>query len=120
MMYRSVPVTPNLYPDVSRRENGKKLSSVIKRIVDVVGSILGLILVAPLFLVIALAFGFLPRAPCFSSVRVGRDGAPFVFLKFRSMHLDNDTHVHKQYVTQLIAGEAEPQTPVWQYKAYTS
>ena len=31
----------------------------------------------------------------------------FTFLKFRSMHIDNDPSVHKEYVTKLIAGRAE-------------
>jgi len=31
-----------------------------------------------------------------------------VFLKFRSMYVGNDSHVHKEYVQKLIAGNAEP------------
>ena len=30
-----------------------------------------------------------------------------VFLKFRSMYVNNDTQVHKQYVQRLIAGKAD-------------
>jgi lipopolysaccharide/colanic/teichoic acid biosynthesis glycosyltransferase len=79
---------------------------------DVVGSIVGLILFAPIFVMVALAIRLSSKGPVFfSQVRVGRYGAPFVFLKFRSMYLDNDVHLHKQYVTQLIAGQAEPQPP---------
>ena len=32
-----------------------------------------------------------------------------MFLKFRSMYVDNDADVHKKYVQQLIAGKAEKQ-----------
>jgi lipopolysaccharide/colanic/teichoic acid biosynthesis glycosyltransferase len=107
------PSHPALYPDVSRRENRRKSFLVIKRTMDVVGSIFGLILFSPLFLAIALAIRLSSKGPVFfRQVRVGRYGTPFVFLKFRSMYLDNNAHSHKQYVTQLIAGQAELQAPV--------
>lgn len=106
------PSHPALYPDVSRRENRKRSFLVIKRTIDVIGSLFGLILCGPLFVVIALAIRFSSKGPVFfRQVRVGRYGTPFVFLKFRSMYLDNNAHLHKQYVTQLIAGQAEPQPP---------
>ncbi len=43
----------------------------------------------------------------FKQRRVGQDGKPFTFLKFRSMHVDNDSSIHREYVTQLIAGQAQ-------------
>lgn len=104
------PSHPALYPDVSRRENGRRAFLVTKRIIDVVGSVVGLILFAPAFLLIALAIRLSSKGPVlFRQVRVGRYGTPFVFLKFRSMYIDNSAHLHKQYVTQLIAGQADPQ-----------
>ena len=33
----------------------------------------------------------------------------FVFLKFRSMYVNNDASVHEKYVRELIAGQAERQ-----------
>ena len=39
--------------------------------------------------------------------RVGQYGNLFVFLKFRSMYVNNDAAVHKEYVQQLIAGKAD-------------
>ena len=35
--------------------------------------------------------------------RVGRYGQTFTFLKFRSMFVNNDHNVHKEFVTRLIA-----------------
>ena len=106
------PSHPALYPDVSRRENGRRAFLILKRVIDVVGSVLGLIFFAPVFLVIALAIRLSSKGPAlFRQVRVGRYGTPFVFLKFRSMYLDNSAQLHKQYVTQLIAGQADPQRP---------
>jgi lipopolysaccharide/colanic/teichoic acid biosynthesis glycosyltransferase len=104
------PSHPTLYPDVSRRENGAQFSSVAKRVMDITGSLIGLIVSAPLFLVIALAVKLSSKGPVFfKQQRVGRYGTPFVFLKFRSMYSNNDPHTHRQYVKQLIAGQAERQ-----------
>lgn len=104
------PSHPTLYPDISRRENRKPFFSVIKRMIDVTASVVGLLLCSPLFLVIAVAIKLSSRGPVFfRQQRVGRYGTPFSFLKFRSMQINNDPHVHKQYVEQLIAGQAERQ-----------
>jgi lipopolysaccharide/colanic/teichoic acid biosynthesis glycosyltransferase len=106
------PSHPTLYADVSRRENGRRPFLMIKRMIDVAGSMLGLVLCAPLFLMIAVAIRLSSKGPVFfRQLRVGRYGTPFVFLKFRSMYLDNDPHLHEQYVTRLIAGQVEPQAP---------
>jgi lipopolysaccharide/colanic/teichoic acid biosynthesis glycosyltransferase len=76
---------------------------------DVVGSAMALIICTPLFLIISLAIKASSDGPVFfRQQRVGQYGKHFTFLKFRSMHMDNDPSVHKQYVTKLIAGEAEP------------
>ncbi len=75
---------------------------------DIAGSALALIMCAPLFLVIALAIKASSKGPVFfRQQRVGQYGQCFTFLKFRSMHINNDPSVHKEYVTKLIAGQAE-------------
>jgi len=43
----------------------------------------------------------------FRQKRIGEHGTPFTFLKFRSMFINNDSSEHKEYVRQLIAGQAE-------------
>jgi lipopolysaccharide/colanic/teichoic acid biosynthesis glycosyltransferase len=70
-----------------------------------------LVLGAPLFLLIALAIKLSSRGPVlFRQVRVGQFGAPFVFLKFRSMYVGNDANIHREYVKALISGQAEKMT----------
>ncbi|HZR56655.1 MAG TPA: sugar transferase [Terriglobales bacterium] len=102
------PSNPTLYPDLSRRDKSKKLYCVLKRFMDVAGSLLALILFAPVFLLIAAAIKLTSKGPVFfEQKRVGQYGKSFVFLKFRSMHVNNDASVHKEYVRQLIAGQAE-------------
>lgn len=62
-----------------------------KRIVDVLGAFLGLILLAPLLAVLAVAIKLESRGPVlFRQLRTGRGGKPFVIYKFRSMRVDAD------------------------------
>jgi exopolysaccharide biosynthesis polyprenyl glycosylphosphotransferase len=64
---------------------------VIKRLFDLALVIPSLILLAPVFLVIALLIKVDSRGPLFySQVRIGQDGAPFTFPKFRSMQPGSD------------------------------
>lgn len=68
-----------------------KFSRWSKRVVDLVASGVLLVLAFPIMLLIALAMKLEegPRAPVFyRQVRVGRNDAPFVVLKFRSMRED--------------------------------
>jgi lipopolysaccharide/colanic/teichoic acid biosynthesis glycosyltransferase len=106
------PSHPTLYPDLSNPKNGGNLFSAAKRAIDVLGSALGLLIGSPLFLVIASAIKFSSKGPVFfRQQRVGQYGAPFVFLKFRSMSVDNDCGIHRDYVRALISGRAERKSP---------
>jgi exopolysaccharide biosynthesis polyprenyl glycosylphosphotransferase len=104
------PSNPTLYPDLTRRDNAKKLFCAVKRIMDVAGSALALLLFAPILLAIAIAIKLTSKGPVFfRQKRVGQYGEQFVFLKFRSMHVNNDASVHKAFVKKLIAGKAQGQ-----------
>jgi lipopolysaccharide/colanic/teichoic acid biosynthesis glycosyltransferase len=70
-----------------------------------VGSIAALILFAPLFGLIALAVKLSSEGPVFfRQERVGEHGRPFTFLKFRSMRVNNDVGVHKQWFKDYLSG----------------
>ena len=61
----------------------------VKRLIDVVCALLALILLSPLFLVVAwLIRRDSPGPIFFSQERIGRLGRPFNIYKFRSMHTD--------------------------------
>jgi lipopolysaccharide/colanic/teichoic acid biosynthesis glycosyltransferase len=97
---------PALYPDLVNHSEGKRGLLLIKRTVDVIGSSLMLLLCAPAFLVIALAVKATSKGPVFfKQRRVGQYGRCFTFLKFRSMYVNNDHGVHKEFVTKLIASQ---------------
>ena len=67
-----------------------------KRVLDVIGAIGLMIVLFPVFLVIAIAVKLTSRGPAFyRSERVGIGGRIFKFYKFRSMYVDADKRVEE-------------------------
>ena len=65
---------------------------LMKRLVDVLGSVAAIALLAPLMLVVALAIKWEDHGPVFfRQRRIGWNGDEFVCLKFRSMSMHADT-----------------------------
>lgn len=63
----------------------------MKRIFDIVASGIGLVLLSPLFLVLAIWIKMDSKGPVFyRQVRVGKNNKNFRILKFRSMHVGAD------------------------------
>jgi lipopolysaccharide/colanic/teichoic acid biosynthesis glycosyltransferase len=97
-----------LYPDLTHPGSRRQSDLVMKRAIDIVGSLLVTLICLPLFLIIALAIKLTSKGPVlFRQSRVGQYGRPFVLFKFRTMHANNDPSVHREYVTKLIANQAE-------------
>lgn len=64
------------------------------------------ILQLPLFLLICAAIKLDSKGPVFYLAKsVGKNGNFFSMFKFRSMGVNNDSEIHKDYVTKLIKGE---------------
>ena len=104
------PSNQTLYPDLSTRDDARKAFRVMKRAMDILGSAIALIFLSPIFLIIAAAIKATSEGPVFfRQRRVGQHGKAFVFLKFRSMYVNNDAAAHREYVRQLIAGKADQQ-----------
>jgi len=102
------PSDPVLYPDLFSPSRDQRSQLRTKRAMDIAGSTLMLIACMPLFAVIALLIRATSKGPIlFRQDRIGQYGRRFTFLKFRSMRVDNDETVHKEYVKRLIAGVAE-------------
>jgi lipopolysaccharide/colanic/teichoic acid biosynthesis glycosyltransferase len=98
------PLAP-LYPDLIMRATTTRVSRALKRALDIVGSLVALIALSPLFIAIALVIKASSPGPVlFRQRRIGRHGVPFTFLKFRSMHASNDPQQHRAFVTQFIGG----------------
>ncbi len=78
----------------------------IKRGIDIVGALVGMLLFSPIILLTAIAVKATSKGPViFKQLRLGKGGVPFVFYKFRSMYSNMDDKIHREYVSQLIQGK---------------
>ena len=69
----------------------RQVNLIIKRIIDLLGSGLGLILISPIFLItILLIKTTMPGPIFFTQERVGKDKKIFKILKFRTMKVDKE------------------------------
>jgi len=89
-----------------------------KRVLDISGALIAIVLLSPIMLMVGLAVKATSRGPMiFKQVRVGKGGEPFVFYKFRSMRADADQSVHRSYVEGIIRGRSEDkegqEKPAW-------
>ncbi|MBN1582135.1 MAG: sugar transferase [Anaerolineae bacterium] len=73
-----------------RSDQVSKRARVVKRAIDIVVSLLGLILLAPLLVIIAVLVKLTSRGPVlYPSQRMGLGGKSFTMYKFRSMYVDS-------------------------------
>ncbi|MCO7177090.1 sugar transferase [Sporolactobacillus kofuensis] len=75
--------------DLHAELRGQKTYLITKRLIDIFGAIVGLIIFSPLLLIVALLIKLEDRKGTiiFKQTRVGENGQPFVIYKFRSMIL---------------------------------
>jgi exopolysaccharide biosynthesis polyprenyl glycosylphosphotransferase len=100
-------LTSPLYSDLFETEKRKKGDLLLKRMLDLGGSVLALLAFSPVFLILAAIIKFSSRGPVFfRQQRVGQYGKKFVFLKFRSMRTSSNDSIHKEYVKSFINGTA--------------
>ena len=65
------------------------LYSISKRTMDIVSSLVGLILLSPLFLLVAILIKLDSKGPIiFKQIRIGKNSKPFYIYKFISMKID--------------------------------
>ncbi len=79
-----------------RRFGLPRSSRILKRAFDLIATLLGLIVVAPLMGLIAVAIRLDSKGPIFfRQIRVGREGRHFSIMKFRSMAADAEALKHQ-------------------------
>jgi exopolysaccharide biosynthesis polyprenyl glycosylphosphotransferase len=102
----------NLYPDLEPEDPSAKAAETIKRSIDIIGSFCALVLLSPVFLIIAIVIKATSKGPIlYKQQRMGRYGTRFTFLKFRSMYYQSDAKVHQNYVRQFISGKYDQAQP---------
>lgn len=78
----------------------------IKRLMDIVGAITGMILFLPAFMIVSLIIKATSPGPVlYKQKRVGYKSVIFTLMKLRSMRTDGDSKIHQEYVTNLIKGQ---------------
>ena len=81
-------------------------NQILKRWLDILGALIGLVLFSPVMLITAIAIKLTSPGPIiFRQTRLGKRGNHFSFLKFRSMTTGNDDRVHREFVLHLIDGK---------------
>ena len=92
-----------LYSDLLREHDLRNVRKWIKRGIDIMGALMGIIFFSPVMLIVAIMIKITSCGPIlFRQERLGFLGKKFTFLKFRSMYVNCSEERHKEYVTKLI------------------
>jgi exopolysaccharide biosynthesis polyprenyl glycosylphosphotransferase len=84
-------------------------SRAVKRTLDIVGALVGLVVTAPLFAYAAVRIKRDSPGPVlFRQRRLGIDMTEFTALKFRTMKVDTDPDEHRRYIRQVMDAGAAP------------
>jgi exopolysaccharide biosynthesis polyprenyl glycosylphosphotransferase len=82
-------------------------SLMLKRAIDIVGSVLGLLMAAPVFLVAAWRIKRESPGPVFfRQKRLGMGMNEFTALKFRTMDVNADDAPHREFIRQTMTADA--------------
>ena len=74
--------------DVKEKIQNKKIQFFIKRISDIILSFIGIIVLSPVYLIVAIAIKLDSKGPViFKQIRVGRNEKNFIIFKFRTMEV---------------------------------
>jgi lipopolysaccharide/colanic/teichoic acid biosynthesis glycosyltransferase len=97
-----------IYPDLASEIASKRVPLLVKRCLDILGSVLALLMLAPLMIAIALAIKLTSPGPVlFRQTRLGQSGKGFTFLKFRSMYAKADPAIHEAYIKRFISNKTD-------------
>jgi exopolysaccharide biosynthesis polyprenyl glycosylphosphotransferase len=103
-------VKPSVYADRIPRVSVPY--SLWKRVLDIIGSVVLILLLFPVLLAIAIVIKLTSKGPIiYKQTRVGRFGKEFSFLKFRSMYEDADKRLQ-----ELLDKGNEKEGPIFKMK----
>ncbi len=94
-------------PTLAVRESPMRgIALAVKRLIDVVVAAALLVVFSPLFLLISVLVKlFSPGPVLFKQKRAGQGGREFEFYKFRTMRVDTDDRLHREYAGNFINGK---------------
>jgi lipopolysaccharide/colanic/teichoic acid biosynthesis glycosyltransferase len=101
---RSLPVVASARPNTA--------AALPCRLLDIAVSVVLLVLLAPLFALIAVAIRLDTGGPVFfRQSRLGLGLSEFAVNKFRTMHSGSSTELHREYVVGLIRADSSARPP---------
>ncbi len=112
-----IPLEASVFPSQgtflsSNRRVHISAHNKVKRLIDIIGSLVGLGITATLFIPIAIAIKLnSPGSIFYSQIRCGLEGKPFRIWKFRSMYIDADKKKHlvkNQAKGHIFKNEQDP------------
>lgn len=78
--------------DVYSEIKGRSIQFAIKRLMDIIFSLIGIIILSPIFLILTIWIKLDSKGPAvFKQVRVGKNGKSFTIYKFRTMVISAET-----------------------------
>ena len=78
---------------LSRNQGLSIVDLFIKRVMDIVISLIGIVIASPFMLIIVVAIKLYDRGPIlYKQERLTKDGKPFMIYKFRSMSVNSEAH----------------------------
>jgi lipopolysaccharide/colanic/teichoic acid biosynthesis glycosyltransferase len=100
---------PDFFPlDLDNEIVSHRFQILLKKMIDIIGALLGIILFSPIMLLLAILVKITSPGPViFKQVRLGYKGRRFPFYKFRSMYHNINDQIHREYVAKLIQGDLE-------------
>jgi len=105
------PSPARVPPGGAARGGTRGRADALTRLIDVTVAGSSLIVLAPFMLVIAgVVRATSPGPALFRQTRIGYRKQPFIVLKFRTMQVDCDQTVHRDYVRRELSGE-DPREP---------
>ena len=97
ILNREIIIVPEL------QKNSTRIKYInIKRLLDIISSIVGLIILSPLFLVLAIVIKLDSKGPVFfKHTRYGKNGKKFTMYKFRTMY-ENAQDMIKEFTPEQM------------------
>ncbi|GEM_PF-882714 len=95
------------------------VETVSKRIIDILGSAIGIIITSPIMLILGLVIKLTSPGPVFFlQDRVGYRGKIFKIIKFRTMRTDASEKEHQEYIKKLLTAKPEEDNSAAQVLGY--
>ncbi len=104
-------------PVVELTQKNMLVNIFFKRMMDILLSLILLIFLLPFFVIIGIMIKLDSKGHIFFlQERIGKNGKKFKIIKFRTMYVNNDENVHKEYVIKFIKEGKKDESGIYKIK----